>query len=85
MADKMRDTIAANIRRLRMALGLSQSALAERMGCTQARIAQLESGARSLPTDDLPGLAEALSTTPAALVTTSAKSEKKGRRALARS
>lgn len=85
-AGVMRDTVAENIRTRRAELGITQRALADTLGCTQAKVAQLESGARALPMDELPDVADALGTTPAAIVTPGsffAKSGKKTRSALA--
>lgn len=66
-------TISANVRRLRKALGLTQTALAERI--TEAGVPfgdmavwAIENGKRRINVDDLYGLAHALQTTPQELL-----------------
>ena len=53
----------------RLALGLSQAALAKRIGVTQARVSLVEKAERGVGVEDLLALAEALETTPSDLVT----------------
>jgi len=66
---ELRDIIAENIHNRRIELGITQSALAESVGLTQGRIAQIESANGGIPSESLAGFASALRTTPAALVT----------------
>lgn len=68
-ANELRTILADNVRCRRQELGLTQKALAESVGVTQPRIAQIESGIASIPADSLAAFAESLGTTPAALVT----------------
>jgi transcriptional regulator with XRE-family HTH domain len=56
---KLEEQLAARLTQIRLAAGLSQSALAERMGAKQAAIARIESG-RHLPgLETLQGYAKA--------------------------
>lgn len=68
-AIEFRRIFGENIRNRRAELDLTQRDVAGALGCSQAKIAQIESGVRPLPSDELAVLAEALRTTPAALVT----------------
>lgn len=68
-AAEFRRQIAQNIRNRRLALGLSQVALAKLIGVTQARVSFVEKAERGVGVEDLLALAEALETTPADLVT----------------
>lgn len=68
--DDLKRVLGENVRnRRKLELRLTQTDLAEKCGWSQAKIAQIESGTRSLPAEDLATLATALGTTPAALVT----------------
>ena len=46
---RMRESIARRVRGIRRDLGLSQAALAERLGVTQASVHNYERGKRDLP------------------------------------
>ena len=52
-----------NLARLREDRGLTQAALAERLGWSRARVGKIERGVADLPADELDGLAGALGTT----------------------
>ena len=52
-----------NLARLREDRGLTQAALAERLGWSRARVGKIERGVADLPADELDGLAGALDTT----------------------
>ena len=67
--EQLRKILAANLRRRRKDLGLKQIDAAAKAGVTQAYWAQLESGDRVPQFDKLALLAEALRTTPDALLT----------------
>jgi ribosome-binding protein aMBF1 (putative translation factor) len=60
--------IAANVRRLRSALGLSQAALAEKAGCNPRWLQDLEVGKVDLRIQTLVRLASALEAKPAQLL-----------------
>ena len=60
--------IAANIRRHREALGISQETAARRVDVALMTWHKWETGGIDIPTSRLPQIAEALGTTPAALV-----------------
>jgi transcriptional regulator with XRE-family HTH domain len=47
MADDVRLTVGRNVRRLRIAAGLTQAALADRMGVDRAYVSGLELGQRN--------------------------------------
>jgi transcriptional regulator with XRE-family HTH domain len=47
MAEDVRRLVGANVRRLRLAAGLSQAALSERMGVDRAYVSGLEKGERN--------------------------------------
>jgi transcriptional regulator with XRE-family HTH domain len=47
MSDDVRRMVGRNVRRLRIAAGLSQAALAERMGADRAYVSGLELGQRN--------------------------------------
>ena len=47
MADDVRFMVGRNVKRLRMAAGLTQAALAERMGVDRAYVSGLELGQRN--------------------------------------
>jgi transcriptional regulator with XRE-family HTH domain len=64
----MRKIVGLNVRRTRIAAGLKQEALAELVGHTQQYISKLESGRRNPTIITLFEFAQALGTTPAALV-----------------
>lgn len=51
---------AAQIRSARLAAGLTQSALAERLGKSSSWVAAAEKGRRRIFINDLPGIADAL-------------------------
>jgi transcriptional regulator with XRE-family HTH domain len=65
----MRSLVGLNVRRTRIAIGMKQEALAELVGHTQQYISRLESGRRNPTIITLFEFAQALNTTPAALVT----------------
>lgn len=61
--------LAANLRRRRNELDLSQQDVADKVGISQPYLAQMEKGIRSPGVELLAPLADALSTTPDALLT----------------
>lgn len=64
----MRLVVATNVRRLRTAAGLSQHAVAERMGVDRAYVSGLEQGKRNPTVITLWHIAVALDARPADLV-----------------
>ena len=60
MSDDVRHMVGRNLKRLRIAAGLSQAKLAERMGVDRAYISGLELGARNPTIVTLWHLAKAL-------------------------
>lgn len=60
---------AANVKARRKEIGLTQAELAEKAGASQPYIAQMEGGTRCPGVEFLAPLAEALQTTPDALLT----------------
>lgn len=65
----IRAVIGWNVRRLRVAKGLTQEELSNRCDFDQRYISQVETGQRNLTVLSLYELAQALGTTPVALVT----------------
>ena len=65
----MRQLVGMNVRRTRIAIGMTQEVLAERTGHTQQYISKLESGRRNPTVITLFEFAQVLGTTPAALIT----------------
>ena len=65
----MRALVGTNVRRRRLGLGLTQEQFAERSGFTQQYISDLERGRRNPTVVSLLELAQALDTTPVALIT----------------
>lgn len=68
-AETLRTILAENLRARRMQLRLTQIALAKRLEVTQPYIVALEKGKYGLGLDQLARVAEALETSPAALLT----------------
>jgi transcriptional regulator with XRE-family HTH domain len=64
MSEDVRRLVGDNVRRLRIAAGLSQAKLAERMGVDRAYVSGLEQGARNPTIITLWHTAEALGTKP---------------------
>ncbi|WP_156677947.1 helix-turn-helix domain-containing protein [Sphingomonas profundi] len=64
----MRKLVGDNVRRVRHKAGLSQEQLAEHSGFTQQYISDLERGRRNPTVVSLFELAQALGTTPVALI-----------------
>ena len=64
----MRRPVGANVRRFRLAAGMTQEALAERSGFGQQYISDLERGRENPTVVTLFELAQALKTTPVALI-----------------
>lgn len=64
----MRRLVGRNVRRLRQAAGLTQEQLSERVGFGQNYVSSLEGGKRNITVVTLFEFAQALGTTPAALV-----------------
>jgi transcriptional regulator with XRE-family HTH domain len=65
----MRRLVGRNVRAAREGLGLTQEQLAERSGFSQQYISGLETGRRNLTVVSLFEFAQALETTPVALIT----------------
>lgn len=63
-----RDAVGAAVRRAREAAQMTQEELAEASGVSRPAIARIELGTSSVQIDRLWDLAEALSTTPSALL-----------------
>ncbi|MCC6948640.1 MAG: helix-turn-helix transcriptional regulator [Bradyrhizobiaceae bacterium] len=66
------DTLAANVRQARKAVGLSQEELALEAEVDRTYVSQVERGKRNITIVVLARLARALKTTPATLVTAAA-------------
>lgn len=64
----LRNLVAANVRRLRNALGWSQEALAAEASMHRTYIGAVERGERNLSLDALESLAKALKVKPASLL-----------------
>ena len=60
-------TVARNVLRLRVRAGLSQTQLAQRLGTSQPRVAQIEAAQANLTVDTLDRIAEAFSVQTATL------------------
>ncbi len=67
----IREVVAANVRRLRGELRLTQEEVAGRADCSVVYLSGVENAKRSVTVDVLVDLAEALNATPADLVTPS--------------
>lgn len=67
----IRRTFGGNMRRCRLAAGLSQEAVAERMSVDRAHVSSMERGQQNVTLLTLWAASEALSVTPADLVTQS--------------
>lgn len=65
----MRHLVGENVRRLRLAAGMTQEQLAERSGFSQQYISDLERGRRNPTVVSLWELSQALGTSPVALIT----------------
>ena len=65
----IRDTIAANVHRIRKARGLTQAQLAEAAGIVQTYVGQIERTGRNLTIDVVEALAEALGVSVVELLT----------------
>lgn len=64
----LRETIGLNVRRLRLAAGLTQEELAVKAASDQRFISEVERGERNLTIDNLENIALTLSTTVVVLV-----------------
>jgi transcriptional regulator with XRE-family HTH domain len=69
----MRKLVGRNVRRCRVEAGMTQERFAERSGFTQQYISDLERGRRNPTIVSLYELAQALGTTPVALLTPDAE------------
>lgn len=68
--------LAENLRRLRTEAGLSQEELAARAGLHRTYVSSVEGGHRNVTLENIFALAEALGTTPSALVRLPAEGRK---------
>jgi transcriptional regulator with XRE-family HTH domain len=68
MEGDLQRAIGRNLRQLRLAQGLSQESLAERLGYSRGYISELELGKRNLSLRSFERLAADLDTTPLALL-----------------
>lgn len=68
VSDAMALAICRSVRAERARNGLTQSALAERLGVSQSTIAAMESGTRRVYAHELPDICRALDTTLAGLL-----------------
>jgi transcriptional regulator with XRE-family HTH domain len=75
--DVTKEEFGARLGELRRAAGLSQKALAQKLGAAQSRIAQWETGVHNPPVTELPNLAAALGVTVADLFPPGPKLRKK--------
>jgi transcriptional regulator with XRE-family HTH domain len=66
--EKLIEIFRRNVKQRRIELGISQSALADRLGVDQGYISDIERGTRNPSLIRLAPLAEALDTTPSALI-----------------
>jgi len=66
----IRHTLAHNLKRRRLAAGLTQAQLGERSGTSRGTIAVIEGATSAASVDTLESIANALNTTPAALLET---------------
>jgi len=67
-ATELRNVVGQNLKARRRELGLTQTQLAARVGVSQAYLSRIETGTRVADTDLLARLAEALETSPLALM-----------------
>lgn len=65
---ELRGTVAANVRRLRLALDFSQEALAAEAGLHRTYIGAIERAERNLSLDNIERLAKALKVAPSLLL-----------------
>jgi len=70
--------VGRNVRRLRLEAGLTQEALSDRCDFDQRYISQLERGLRNPTVLSLHEIAQALDTTPVALITPDPEAAKEG-------
>jgi ribosome-binding protein aMBF1 (putative translation factor) len=66
--EELTEAFAANVRARRLALGLTQEELADRLGKHKPYISEIENGKRTPWLPNLANFAEALETTPSALL-----------------
>ena len=74
----IRVVIGRNVRRLRVAKGLTQEELSARCDFDQRYISQVENGLQNLTVLSLHELSQALGTTPVALVTPDVDADQEG-------
>lgn len=72
--DELMATFGANVRQRRLQLGLTQYDLADRLGTYDTHVSAIESGSKSIRLPNVAVWAEALETTPAALLKETKKS-----------
>jgi transcriptional regulator with XRE-family HTH domain len=65
----LHEIVAENVRDLRKRFGMTQTALADQMGCPQPNIARIERGERSLNSATIDAWADSLGVPVASLVT----------------
>lgn len=67
--EKLCEVVKTNVKARRLELGLTQVEVAEKIGCKQPVIAQIERGTSGISMEMLAKLSDVLRTTPAILVT----------------
>lgn len=74
----LRGTIGANVKRLRLAAGLTQEELAVKAASDQRFISEMERGERNLTIDNIENIAVTLGTTVVVLVSEPSDEARKG-------
>ena len=74
----LRKTIGGNVKRLRLAAGLTQEELAVKAASDQRFVSEMERGERNLTIDNLENIALSLGTTVVALVSEPSEAGRRG-------